>query len=195
MWEKATQIVEDVLNKLVKTLIFVLPLVYTAGRGVWDFFAWSVMVDAMSLVGLVGAVYFILYIWKQDVLSKLPKWLSIVWKIFAILLWCSCLLNGCWGRCPECRNMRILRAQNGEILDLTKGKTVENILPPCWQECDCTRKISFEDNKEYALSQIQKMGDYWELKRGVYAHEEWPQGDDDLDVTYDTQTHLLVIDY
>ena len=115
--------------------------------------------------------------------------------------------------CGGCVNIHNLVAQNGEALDLNKGVVMKKTRDEAiWMDCSCGKVFSYEDNSEYALSQIQKMGDYWQhqqdcskhtlydyaeqtsfdLNGECYLHKEDIRNDADITVIYNKKTNKLL---
>ena len=64
--------------------------------------------------------------------------------------------------CDDCAHIIKLVAENGEQLDVDQGIIIGKVKSGGWQDCSCGQNISYEKNSEYAVSQIEKMGDYWQ---------------------------------
>ena len=209
----------SLIKKIAKTLVFVVPILPVL-------FIVCMMNESgnymMIVLGGIACVYFLISIWFDGLISSLPKFIRTILQVLSFIGWGYCICMFVFGmlfvsalpkECPGCINIRPLIAENGEYFDLNRGTVLDKTKDGAvWLDCSCGKVFSFENNREYALSQIQKMEDYWlalpdcseytlydyaqqtnfDLTGACYLHKEDLREDEDITVIYNLKTNRLL---
>lgn len=153
------------IKKILKTIILVGPTILPMGL-LLDAFHSSRAI--FGLVALVPCIYFLLSIWKRNVILKIPAFLRGILLVLSFLVWLPCLGLSFFAltfnpRCVACDEGYInpIISENNVVLDLSIGKELRKYDKDGWQSCGCRKVVSFEKNPDYAIKQISLMDNYW----------------------------------
>ena len=205
------------IKNILKTIILVGPTILPMGLLLNGIHSHSFII---GLIAFFICIYFLLSIWKKSLILNIPAFfrgILLVLSFFAwfIFIWINLitLLFFQPSECGGCVNTHNLVAKNGEVFDLSKGvvseKTKDEVV---WMDCSCGKVFSYENNSEYAVSQIEKMGDYWQylpdcssytlydyaeqtsfdLNGECYLHKEDIRVDADITLIYNKKTNKLL---
>lgn len=105
---------------------------------------------------------FLLYVLFRKPLLQIKEVLLFVIVVLCVFLfypWNSKYISS--GGCGCHEENDCFSASNGEILRLKEGNFIAKANEFGFNGCGCGMKISFSDNKNYIVTQIQAMDDYW----------------------------------
>ena len=204
------------IKKILKSIIFVGPTILPMELLLNGINTSSIF----GLLALIVCIYFLLSIWKESLFLKIPLFFrgmatAIACFVWFSFLWINVLILAFFrpSECGGCADPHQPVARNGEQLDLNKSvvlkKTKDEVI---WMDCSCGKIFSYENNGEYALSQIRKMGDYWQhlpdcssntlydyaeqtsfdLNGECYLHKEDIRDDADITLIYNVRTKKLL---